>query len=109
MLNVTGLLTVKQRIWFNVILLIYKARKGLLPKYLAVNISRVGDVQPYNLRNNDLLKPVSSMNTVQLDSIWYKGINVFNEMSRTCNTNCDNISDFKKMTILFVKQKFSDV
>jgi hypothetical protein len=60
--------------------MIYKATKCLLPEYLSVNIERVFELQPYRLRNNQLLRPPSVISHSEQNSVWYKGIRMFNNM-----------------------------
>ena len=57
MLNDLDLYSVKQRIAYNTVKLIYKAEYNKLPKYLCEMFSNVSPNQPYNLRNNDELRP----------------------------------------------------
>lgn len=107
MLQQTQLLSVWQRICFNVLLMIYKTTKNLLPGYLSVNIERVGDVQPYGLRSNERLRPISVISHSEQDSVWYRGIRLFNQMSVQYNTKCDELEDFKEMAIRYVRDNVS--
>jgi hypothetical protein len=104
MLQETNLLSIKQRIIFNVLLLIYKATKNLLPNYLTVNIIRTADIQPYHLRNNSSLRPPSHITHRNQDSIWYKGVRLFNQMAVKFDVNCDNVYEFEKSAVIFVKE-----
>ena len=107
MLNMTQLLNVKQRINYNILIFVYRAKKGLLPRYLTANIMTVGELQPYSLRNNGHLRPVSSILHSNQDSVWYKGIRMFNEMCKKFNCNTENINEFKKMAVQYVKNNYN--
>lgn len=48
MLDRTKLLTVKQRINYNVIVFVYKATTSLLPPYMCNQLNLVAEVQPYS-------------------------------------------------------------
>lgn len=104
MLQQTNLMSIKQRICYNVLILIYKATRNMLPNYLSVNIIRTSDIQPYQLRGNTRLRPLPSITFREQDSIWYKGINMFNDMSRLFDTNCDNVNAFKRQAVIYIKQ-----
>jgi DNA-directed RNA polymerase subunit F len=106
MLTRTQLLDVKQRIYYNVLLLIYKATKNLLPEYLCERLNVVGDVQPYLLRNSEYLRPLALVTASSQNCVFYNGVKLFNEMTyKNYKTNCD-INEFKKEAISFVKNNY---
>ena len=74
------LLNVKQRIYFNVLCFMYKARQNELPQYLSSLFKTTAEVQPYDLRGNDLLRPPTYRSTLSQNSIQYKGAIEFNKM-----------------------------
>ena len=80
MLHRCKLMNVKQRIYFNVLCFMYKARRGLLPLYLSTLFKTTAEVQPYDLRRNELLRPPNYRKTATQNSITYKGANEFNKM-----------------------------
>lgn len=81
MLSTLSLLDVKQRITFNVLVLIYKARTNQLPTYLSKHFRTVRDLQPYNLRRNDLLRPPTYRTTSSQNSLLYKGSLLYNDVT----------------------------
>ena len=59
----------------------FKLRNGMLPDYLSVNVRSVADSQSYNLRNSDHLRLLSTVNNSEQNSMLYKGIRIFNDLS----------------------------
>lgn len=107
MLNDTKLLDIKQRIYFNVLILMFKASKNLLPEYLCKHLNRVRDLQPYSLRQNNLLRPPSYRTADAQNSFLYKGVQVFNNMMGQPNTSVTTVNQFKNAAEKFVKSTVS--
>ena len=80
MLRNSNILDVKQRIYFNVLLLLYKAKNNLLPEYLCERLTYVRDAQPYTLRSNDRLRPSVLISAFSQNSVFYNGVIMINEM-----------------------------
>ena len=94
-LNVLQVLSVKQKIMFNVYVFLFKAKTGLLPKYICDNLKVFSDVHNYNTRNiNDFILSESCNTSQMLNSVLYKGLYEFNKLP--CDIkNCDNLKLFK--------------
>lgn len=106
MLNRTNMLSIKQRINYNVILLIYKAVNHLLPEYLSSQLRYVSDLQPYVLRNNRNLRPPQLKTKIGQKSIFYKGVIMFNELrSKGVDTEC-SLKQFKVLLSEYVKDNY---
>lgn len=82
-------LDVKQRVYFNTLILMHKARLGLLPSYLSEHLSTVSDNQPYNLRRNGLLRLPQYRTTNSQNSFLYKGVQEYNAMMSTTEISSD--------------------
>lgn len=107
MLNDTRLLDIKQRIYYNVLILIYKARNKMLPDYMCRFLKCVGESQPYNLRSNQHYRLPSTTSNSGQNSLAYKGVREFNELMRT-KVNLDvNIGQYKKLVFEHVKLKYA--
>lgn len=106
MLNRTKLLTVKQRINFNVIAFVYKATTGLLPPYMCNQLNLVADVQPYSLRSNNLLRLPRFVSSSGQRSILYKGVKLLNDMTNDGFGMAENLREFKALAEEYVKMKF---
>ena len=104
MLEQTKLLDIKQRICYNVLILIFKAKNQLLPSYLSRYITTVGESQPYMLRNHNYLRPIQTTSAINQNSLMYKGVLLFNDMLREIrNVNSLNLNVFKRQAMTFVK------
>lgn len=100
MLQELDLLSVRQRISFNVLLMVHKMKKGLLPQYLTQNLSYVRDCQPYSLRSNDRFRLPTHTRTQ--NSLFYKGVSLYNAMLDHLLPD-NNISRFKAQLKDYVK------
>lgn len=106
MLNETGLLTVKQRIHYNMLVFIYRAINELLPPYITSQLVRVEEIQPYALRNNKAFRLPNLTSRAGQKSLWYNGIKSYNEMieAGVKVTAClkENKGEFEK----YVRQRY---
>lgn len=105
MLDKCDLLSVKQRIYFNVLMFMFKIKRNLLPQYLTTLFKRNCDVQPYTLRNNEQFRLPNFRTAQAQTSLTYKGAQVFNTMERVIDTNCSE-DRFKQKLREYVKQHY---
>lgn len=107
MLAETGLLSVRQRIFYNTLLLIWKIRTGHLPSYLNEFFHTLGDSQPYSLRNATRLRPPRTITSAAQNSVIYKGVLMFNELTNE-NANVINfeLNETKRIIRQYVMDKF---
>lgn len=94
-------LNVRQLINYNVLFLIYKITKDLMPVYLSENITYIRDYHNINLRSRDNIKLPSYTKTISQNNIYYKGVKMYNEMPMDIKQN--NINKFKKLLKIYVK------
>lgn len=106
MLNRLDLLDVKQRIYFNVIVLFFKIEKGMLPNYLRKNLTTVGDAQPYHLRSNSQYRLPRYRTEKGQNSLFYKGLKLFNEVKNVIGVT-ENFNEFKKSVKIYVLENVS--
>lgn len=106
MLHQTDIMSVRQRINYNVLIYIYKASKSLLPRYITSQLNTVSNIQPYQLRRNGMFRPPNITSRLGQNSIMYRGIILFNEMiSDGVNVN-NAIEIFKIDLKAYVKNKY---
>lgn len=104
MLQKLNLFDVKQRINFNVLLMIHKLKLGILPSYLSQNLQFVRDVQPYSLRSGDRFRLPRFLGNQAQNSLFYKGLAMYNDlMTVQCG---EDINEFKRDLINYVKINF---
>ena len=107
-LEKTDLLNVKQRDYFNVLMIIFRAQNGLLPDYLCRHCNQLHDVQPYQSRNNNIFRPLHYTSGASQNSLVYKGAAIYNEMVKKTKANISaSESDYRKAVTTFVKDCIS--
>ena len=105
MLSELNVLNVRQQVYFNVLKILYKVEHDMMPKYMKSFIQYVRDAQPYLLRNNTQFRLPKYGTSFAQNSLFYKGIKMYNEMKELVNVN-DNFKEFKKSLTKYVRQKF---
>lgn len=105
MLEALQWLSIKERIIFNVLTIIYKITKNLLPEYLRTIIVSGNDIHEHRTRQiNDLRVVPFSMTTTQR-SIYYKGIRIFNSLPEDVKL-ARTISEFKRGCVQWIKMNY---
>ena len=87
MLESTDLLDIKQRIFYNTLMLIYRAQNNMLPEYLCSHFRLLNDSQPYQLRRNHHLRPPPFLQSAAQNSFIYKGALLYNDMVKKTGIN----------------------
>lgn len=106
LLQRTKLLSVKQRITFNVLLFLYKATNNLLPPYICNQLNLISDVQPYQLRSNGRFRLPNMLTRLAQNSLMYKGVKEYNQMcERGVDTN-QRLAQFKMSLETYVLEQF---
>lgn len=102
MLNVLCIMSVRQKIIFNVYLFIFKIKNKMLPTYLCNKIQIFKELHSYETRNCfDFIITDRCNSSQMLNSILYKGLLDFNKLP--CDIkNCDNIQTFKHLLRIHV-------
>lgn len=98
-------MSVNQKICYNVLIMVFKVKYNLLPKYLSDMLTYVGDVHQYNLRNINDFRLSNVRNEQTKNMLMYKGIKLFNELPASLKTET-NIKIFKKNCYEHVKNCF---
>lgn len=80
MLQELDWLSIRQRISFNVLMMVHKMKHGLLPTYLSQNLNYVRDCQPYSLRSNDRFRLPAFSRTQSRNSLFCRGVAMYNTM-----------------------------
>lgn len=105
MLNKCNLLSVKQRIYFNVLKFMFKIKRNLLPEYLTALFQTTSQLQPYQLRNNDHFRPPQYLSQQAQNTLEYKGAIEFNNMLESVDIMC-SVERFNQNLIVYVKDSF---
>lgn len=106
MLNATNLLSVRQIIFYNTMIFIYKMLNKLVPAQLLENCTFVKDIHQHNTRsqNNFYLHRVST-NSSQ-NSLYYKGLKQYNKLPKNVR-DVSSLSQFKRACIMHVRQNIA--
>lgn len=105
MLDRCKLLSVKQRINYNVLKFMFRIKRNLLPQYLTSLFQTTRELQPYLLRNNDHFRPPNYLTKHAQNTIEYKGAIEFNKMLDEIDMMC-NEERFKNNLLNYVKKTF---
>lgn len=106
MLQTCDLLSVKQRIYYNVLKFMFKIKRNLLPPYLISLFKTTAESQPYPLRNNDQFRPPHYLSQQAQCSLEYKGAIEFNKMLLNGVDIMRSEERFKNNLVLYVKSNF---
>lgn len=105
MLDVLNWMSIKQRIVFNTLVLIFKIKNGLLPSYLQNNIKLVKDETKRLLRNGNDFKVKYCAKSGTRNSLYYKGLTLFNSLNLEAK-NAKTIQCFKREIVPYIKNTF---
>ena len=105
MLNSLNLMSIKQRLAYNVIKMMYKIENGLLPEYLRKFMCKNRNKNEYNLRRKSLYDVPNFTKSYTQDSIFYKGLQLFNDFKKYCKKEKE--SNIDSGIIKFVKEIFA--
>ena len=102
MLNILCLLSIKQRLAYNVIKIMHSIESDQSPQYLKNFMLKTKSKNNYNLRRNSLYDVPNFKKSNSQDSLFYKGIQLFNRFKDYVNQDKNNLS-FKSNCVNFVK------
>lgn len=105
MLQVLQWQSIKQRIYFNTLILIYKVVNNLLPKYMSKQLHLNSEVHNYETRNRlDYRLPKLAKSSTQ-NCLFYKGIKMYNNLPAEAK-ELTNLFSFKRYLSNYVKQHY---
>lgn len=105
MLTMTELLDVKQRVYFNVLMFMYKIHKGVLPDYLCLRFQRVRQAQSYELRRGERFRLPALRTSDAQNCLSYKAALQFNDLMGQVDIE-KPMFDFKRALCDYVKNTF---
>lgn len=105
MLDALQWLSVKERIVFNVMTMIFKLTNNLLPEYLTNIIKRGRNIHSYRTRQIDDIRVASFTMTTTQKSVYYSGIRIFNELPMDIK-NARTVSEFKRNCSIWIKNRY---
>jgi hypothetical protein len=105
MLEVLDLHTIKQRVNFNTLILIFKIKNNMVPHYMNDEITYNRDATTRTLRNTDDFRLPTYTKTYTQNSMWYDGLKLFNELMPEVKQE-QNLEKFKRSIFSWIKQRF---
>lgn len=105
MLETLQWLSVKQRIYYNTMIFIYKIYYGLLPQYLSCHLSIISDHHNFNTRNKSNFTVPFYTKKFSQNSLFYKGVQLYNNLPTTVKTS-RSLPIFKRECVQYIKQTF---
>lgn len=105
MLETLKWLSVKQRIFYNTMIFIYKIYTGLLPEYLACHLSIISDHHNYNTRNKSNFTIPFYTKKFSQNSLFYKGVQMYNKLPKQVK-NSTTLQIFKRECVDYIKRTF---
>jgi hypothetical protein len=103
MLETLGWLSIKQRIFYRTLQLVKKIKLGLVPDYIMRETVLASGVHDYPTRRRDDFRLKRCHSSAAMNSLFYKGLNVFNKMPNEAK-NCDSMVAFNKICVNFIKE-----
>lgn len=104
MLDSLGWLSIQQRIKYNVLVMIYKIKNGMMPKYLSNYVTFVYQNHDRNLRSKNEIRTPNYKSEIAKKSIFDYGIRLYNEMPNNIK-NSNSLTQFKNKCSEYIKQK----
>lgn len=104
MLDALDWLSITQRIKFNALVMVFKIKNGLAPKYLNDDITFVNDIYDRTLRNSSDFRLPKYKTNITTKSIFYEGIKLYNELPDRIK-NANSLYTFKKHCKIYVKNE----
>jgi Reverse transcriptase (RNA-dependent DNA polymerase) len=98
-------MSVKQRINYNTLTMIYKIENNLLPEYLSCKLVKNSSIHNYNTRTANKFRLPSFTKKVAQNTIFYNGLRLYNNMETNIKS-APNLKEFKKLCEEYVKRNF---
>jgi hypothetical protein len=105
MLDALDMLSVKQRVYLNTLVLVFKMKNNMLPEYMSDEIIYNRQATARVLRNADDFRLPKYNKSCTQNTMWYDGLKLFNQLA-TETKNITVLENFKKEVVPWLKTKF---
>lgn len=99
------ILSVRQMIIYRTMIFIFKIINGNAPIYLTNKIKYRNEIHNRHIRNSNYLEPVNATKACSQNSLFFKGIRMFNELPREIREE-PNPASFERKLKSYVKHQF---
>jgi hypothetical protein len=104
-LSTLQMMSVKQRVYLNTLVLIYKMKNTMLTKYMSDEVQLNRQVAEKVLRNADDFRLPKYNKSCTENTMWHNGLKFFNELPPQTK-NLTHIEAFKKAVESWLKLKY---
>lgn len=105
MLDTLQFMSVKQRIYYNTIIFIFKIKEGLLPDYLNDRIQYVHETHEHNTRQKDDFYIKLKQRNYSQNYLYFNGLRLFNTLPGDIKT-IKKLNHFKRVVNTYIKSNF---
>lgn len=105
MLELTNLLSIKQNIYYNTMIVMYKIKNNLYPEHILNNLQMVGDIHGYNTRSTSNFYVSRVNSSFAQNNLFYKGLIDFNYIPIEIKNQ--NFNNFKRLLRRYVVENLS--
>ena len=104
MLDLVGMMSVKQRLVYNGIIFIHKIIQGLLPNYLSDKLKYVNQIHNYETRGRTNIFIETNKQNISKRFIFSEGFRIYNKLDPLKKQ--EQLNSFKKYCNEYVKENF---
>ena len=104
MLEALQCMSIKERIEYNVCLLLFKVINGECPEYLTDKIKLARNEQTVNTRNRENIPIVKCKTTEEQKMLFHNGIKMYNNLPKDVKNEKDKYS-FKRKLVSVIKER----
>lgn len=101
MLEALMFMSVKQRIYYDSLILIFKIKNNLMPDYLKNEISFVSQHHNHNVRSKNNFRINFMKKSKSQRTIFFNGLNLFNKLPNDLKNEI-NLNRFKTLLVKYV-------
>jgi hypothetical protein len=107
MVQSLNILSVKQRVTYNTMVLLYKMEEGLLPNYFCHSLNRVRNIHSHNTRSGDEFILPNFRKTSTQNSLLCNGMKIYNNIRRLDEfQNIRTMNKVQKICLCYVKMNY---
>jgi Reverse transcriptase (RNA-dependent DNA polymerase) len=105
MLDTLKLHSIKQRVNFNTLVLVFKMKNGMVPSYMQDEVLFTRNATTRTLRNAEDFRLPRYLKTTTQNMIWHDGLRMFNELPPSIKQG-RNLEEFKCQIFEIMRERF---
>ena len=104
LLEILCFMSVRQRLSFNMIILMFKIEHGLMPEYLKQFMTKVSSKNNYSLRRKSLYNVPNFTKMYTQDNFFFNGLKLYNDFQSVTDIKSVNRLNLKCLVAKYVKK-----